>query len=56
MTLADGRRLAADCVVIAAGIEAHSELGRRAGLDVARGIRVDAHLTTSDPQSMRWRV
>ncbi len=49
VTLADGRRLAADCVVIAAGIEAHSELGRRAGLDVARGIRVDAHLTTSDP-------
>lgn len=47
--LADGRRLDADCVVVAAGIVPNAELGRHAGLSTARGIIVDAWLTTSDP-------
>ncbi|MFC2991341.1 NAD(P)/FAD-dependent oxidoreductase [Halomonas tibetensis] len=47
--LEDGRRLAADCVVVAAGITPNAELGRDAGLDSDRAIRVDATLTTSDP-------
>nr|WP_297459923.1 FAD-dependent oxidoreductase [uncultured Halomonas sp.] len=47
--LAGGRRLAADCVVVAAGITPNAELGRQAGLATARGITVDAWLTTSDP-------
>ncbi|SDM17866.1 assimilatory nitrate reductase (NADH) beta subunit [Franzmannia pantelleriensis] len=47
--LDDGRRLPADCVVVAAGITPNAELGRDAGLDSERAILVDAHLTTSDP-------
>jgi nitrite reductase (NADH) large subunit len=47
--LADGRRLDADCVVVAAGIVPNAELGRHIGLTTARGIAVDAWLTTSDP-------
>ncbi|MDR5907428.1 NAD(P)/FAD-dependent oxidoreductase [Franzmannia qiaohouensis] len=47
--LDDGRRLATDCVVVAAGITPNAELGRDAGLDSDRAILVDAHLTTSDP-------
>ncbi|MCG7600124.1 FAD-dependent oxidoreductase [Halomonas sp. McH1-25] len=46
--LADGRRLDADCAVIAAGIVPNAELGRHTGLTTARGIVVDAWLTTSD--------
>lgn len=49
VNLKDGRRLAADCVVIAAGITPNAELGRAAGLEVDRAIVVDAHLTASDP-------
>ncbi|WP_192035119.1 FAD-dependent oxidoreductase [Halomonas sp. YLGW01] len=47
--LEDGRRLAADCVVIAAGITPNAELGQAAGLAVERAIVVDEFLTTSDP-------
>ncbi|PRY73194.1 NAD(P)/FAD-dependent oxidoreductase [Halomonas ventosae] len=47
--LVDGRRLAADGVVVAAGIAPNAELGQRAGLDVDRAIVVDDTLTTSDP-------
>lgn len=47
--LADGRRLAADCVVVAAGITPNAELGTWMGLTMARGIVVDAWLTSSDP-------
>ncbi|MEC9484074.1 MAG: FAD-dependent oxidoreductase [Halomonas sp.] len=47
--LTDGRRLPADCVVVAAGITPNAELGSRVGLAKARGITVDAWLTTSDP-------
>lgn len=49
LRLEDGRRLLADCVVIAAGIVPNAELGARAGLDTRRGIIVDTRLTTSDP-------
>jgi nitrite reductase (NADH) large subunit len=45
--LADGRRLAADAVVVAAGVAPNVELARAAGLDVARGIVVDDRLATS---------
>jgi nitrite reductase (NADH) large subunit len=45
--LADGRRIAADAVVVAAGIAPNVELARAAGLDVARGIVVDDRLATS---------
>lgn len=47
--LEDGRRLAADCVVIAAGITPNAELGKQAGLASHYGVTVDAWLTTSDP-------
>lgn len=46
--LRDGRMLAADLVVIAAGIHPNRELAEAAGLDCGRGIRVDAALTTSE--------
>lgn len=47
--LADGTRLAADCVVVAIGIVPQAELGRVAELEVNRGVIVDEWLTTSDP-------
>lgn len=47
--LEDGRRLDADCVVVAAGIVPNVELGRQIGLVTARGVVVDAWMTTSDP-------
>ncbi|GEK47132.1 hypothetical protein HPA02_14150 [Bisbaumannia pacifica] len=48
--LEDGRRLPADCVVIAAGITPNTQLGEAAGLAMGRAIRVDATLTSSDPR------
>ncbi|MBH8578945.1 NAD(P)/FAD-dependent oxidoreductase [Bisbaumannia pacifica] len=48
--LEDGRRLPADCVVIAAGIVPNAQLGEAAGLAMGRAIRVDATLTSSDPR------
>ncbi|MCG6659311.1 NAD(P)/FAD-dependent oxidoreductase [Halomonas campisalis] len=47
--LADGTRLAADCVVVAIGIVPNVALARRADLDVNRGIVVDETLTSADP-------
>ncbi len=47
--LADGTRLAADCVVVAIGIVPNAELGRMAGLEVNRGVIVDERLASSDP-------
>ena len=41
--------LEADLVVIAAGIRPNVELGRKAGLDVNRGIVVNDYMETSDP-------
>jgi nitrite reductase (NADH) large subunit len=45
----DGTSIEADFVVIAAGIRPKVELGRKAGLVVNRGIVVNDHLETSNP-------
>jgi nitrite reductase [NAD(P)H] large subunit len=47
--LSDGRRIAADAVVFAAGIRPNTDLAKTAGLSVNRGIVVDDQLTTSAP-------
>ena len=44
-----GEELEADVVVIAAGIRPNTDLARKAGLRVNRGIVVDDHMQTSDP-------
>ena len=49
VTLADGRQLPADHVIMAAGVCPNSALGQQAGLACERAILVDGHLTTSDP-------
>lgn len=46
---ADGSEIAADLVVMAVGIRPNIELGLAAGLECERGIKVDDHLQTSDP-------
>ncbi|WP_428492336.1 NAD(P)/FAD-dependent oxidoreductase [Rhodopila sp.] len=48
--LADGTRLPADIVVMAAGIRPNIALARQAGLACARGVEVDDALLTSDPR------
>ncbi len=48
--LSDGTVQSVDTVVVGIGIEPATGLARAAGLQVARGIVVDAHLRTSDPQ------
>ena len=48
--LTDGRSVAADVFLVAAGITPSTELARAAGLDVARGVLVDDQLRTSDPR------
>ena len=48
VTLSDGRKLAADSVIVAAGITPNAELGKQSGLMSDRAIVVDGHLTTSD--------
>jgi 3-phenylpropionate/trans-cinnamate dioxygenase ferredoxin reductase subunit len=45
----DGRRLAADLVVVGVGAAPRSELASRAGLEVDGGIVVDEHLESSVP-------
>lgn len=49
VTIADKPHLRADLVVIATGVEPNKELAVQAGLDSARGIRVNDFLRTSDP-------
>jgi nitrite reductase (NADH) large subunit len=49
VVLADGRRIAADLVILAIGIRPNVELARCAGLDVNRGIVVGDDMRTSDP-------
>ena len=44
--LKDGREIAADLVIVAAGIRANAELAQSAALDVGRGIVVDDHMQT----------
>jgi nitrite reductase (NADH) large subunit len=48
--LADGRRIEADAVIIAAGIRPNVGLAKDAGIAVGRGVVVDDHLQTSVPQ------
>ncbi|RJE78830.1 nitrite reductase large subunit NirB [Paracoccus sp. JM45] len=47
--LADDETLPADLVVMAVGIRPETRLANDAGLEVARGIEVDAQMQTSDP-------
>ncbi|WGF90645.1 nitrite reductase large subunit NirB [Marinivivus vitaminiproducens] len=47
--LADGTVIPATLVVMAVGIRPNTELARQAGLEVNRGIVVDAAMRTSDP-------
>jgi nitrite reductase (NADH) large subunit len=47
--LKDGRVIPANLVVMAVGIRPSTALARAAGIEVGRGIKVDDHLVTSDP-------
>jgi len=47
--LKDGREIPASLVVMAVGIRPSVALARDAGLEVGRGIKVDDHMVTSDP-------
>jgi nitrite reductase (NADH) large subunit len=47
--LADGRRIDADLLVVAAGVRPNTDIGVRSGLEVERGIVVDDQLRTDDP-------
>ncbi|MDB5682593.1 MAG: nitrite reductase large subunit [Sphingomonas bacterium] len=47
--LKDGTLIPASLVVMAVGIRPSVALARSAGLDVGRGIKVDDHMVTSDP-------
>jgi nitrite reductase (NADH) large subunit len=47
--LKDGTLIPASLVVMAVGIRPNVRLAREAGLDVGRGIKVDDHMVTSDP-------
>ena len=49
VTLADGRTLPADVVLVGVGGKPNDELAREAGLDCARGVIVDLEARTSDP-------
>ncbi|TRW95334.1 pyridine nucleotide-disulfide oxidoreductase [Paracoccus sp. M683] len=49
IALADGTCIAADLLLLAAGVVPNTELARDAGLTVENGIVVDAMLSTSDP-------
>ncbi|WP_114954479.1 nitrite reductase large subunit NirB [Sphingosinicella terrae] len=47
--LEDGREVPARLVVMAVGIRPNAALAREAGLEVGRGVVVDDHMVTSDP-------
>ena len=49
VTTTDGQRIDADLVLVGIGVEPNTELAAAAGLAVADGIVVDAHLGTADP-------
>jgi nitrite reductase (NADH) large subunit len=49
VTLSDGRRIEADLVVVAVGIHPNTDLARKAGADINRGIAVNDRLETSIP-------
>ena len=48
VTLADGRTIPADLVVVAVGVRPNAEIARTAGLTINRGIVVDDRLETSE--------
>jgi 3-phenylpropionate/trans-cinnamate dioxygenase ferredoxin reductase subunit len=47
--LADGSRIDADAVIVGIGITPNTQLAEAAGLETGNGVRVDAHLRTSNP-------
>ncbi len=49
ISLAGGTRIAADLVLMAAGVIPNTELAAAAGLAVDNGVVVDAHMLTADP-------
>lgn len=49
VTCTDGRRFAADLVIIGVGVVPETELAEEAGLTIENGISVDAHGQTSAP-------
>jgi nitrite reductase (NADH) large subunit len=49
LEFANGELMEADLVVIAAGIRPNVDLGRKAGLQINRGIVVNDYMETSDP-------
>lgn len=50
VTLADGRTIACDAVVVGVGATPNDEIAKDAGLDCARGVVVDLEARTSDPK------
>ena len=52
LAFADGSTLAADMIVVSAGIKPNSEIGVRAGLTVERAIVVDNHMRAVDDRSV----
>ena len=49
LLLDDGTELPCDLLVMAVGIRPNTALAKAAGLEVARGVTVDDHMVTSDP-------
>ena len=49
VVLNDGRELKCNLFLLAVGIQPNIELAQAAGLDVRRGVRVNANMCTSDP-------
>jgi 3-phenylpropionate/trans-cinnamate dioxygenase ferredoxin reductase subunit len=49
VTLADGRTIACDLVLVGVGVAPNDELAKAAGLDCARGVVVNLEARTSDP-------
>jgi NAD(P)H-nitrite reductase large subunit len=49
VVLSDGRSLPCDMVVLAVGVQSRMALARDAGIETNRGIVVDRHMATSEP-------
>jgi len=49
VVLSDGRTLDLDLLVVCAGIHPNTELAAAAGIEVGRGVIVDEHMRTNDP-------
>ena len=47
--LQDGRRIEAQIILVAAGIQPNVDLAQDAKLEINRGVVVDAHMRSSDP-------